>query len=332
MYFYEDNNKFFNFGNVSNSALPKMKNIEIGWVASVNDPNSIGRIKVRIKGSSSQGGDDSISDDNDLPWSFPMLPKFFSVTPKVGEAVYVFVFGKDKEHTDRLYFGPIISQPQNFLLDKFPNSLAGFEFGLNKPDISYQQLKDVVGVFPDKEDVSIQGRYNTDITQKPNEIILRAGKFIEIPKTENNIGFKFNNKNQAYIQIKNNVNLTTKSVTDNNNNSNNITSIVSDKINFLTHNGLNNYELNNPDGLLTDVELSKIIGTTEEGGAQRMVYGDLLLEYLILLREAFSSHVHNNQGTSSPTDNTLIGNSVDTFNKKAVELEKRLLSKNIRIN
>ena len=63
-----------------------------------------------------------------------------------------------------------------------------------------------------------------------------------------------------------------------------------------------------------------------------MVYGDLLLEYLILLREAFSSHVHNNQGTSSPTDNTLIGNSVDTFNKKAVDLEKRMLAKNFRIN
>lgn len=329
MYFYEDNNKFFNFGNVSNSALPKMKNIEIGWVASIDDPNSIGRIKVRIKGSSSQGGDDSISNDNDLPWSFPMLPKFFSVTPKVGEAVYVFVFGKDKEHTDRLYFGPIVAQPQNLLLDKYPNSLAGFEFSLNKPDISYQQLKDVVGVFPNKEDVSIQGRYNTDITQKPNQIILRAGKFIEIPKTDNNIGLKFNNKNQGYIQIKNNVKLTTE---PKNENDNVITTIVSDKINFLTHNGLNKYELNNPDGLLTDTELSKIINTVEEGGAQHMVYGDLLLEYLILLREAFSSHVHNNQGTSSPTDNTLIGNSVDTFNKKAVDLEKRMLAKNFRIN
>ena len=34
----------------------------------------LGRIKVRIKGSTVTGGDDSTTDDN-LPWCFPIIPK-----------------------------------------------------------------------------------------------------------------------------------------------------------------------------------------------------------------------------------------------------------------
>jgi hypothetical protein len=37
------------------------------------------------------GGDDSILDEN-LPWCFPLMPKHFSVQPKVGEVVLLFVF------------------------------------------------------------------------------------------------------------------------------------------------------------------------------------------------------------------------------------------------
>jgi hypothetical protein len=51
------------------------------------------------------------------------------------------------------------------------------------------------------------------------------------------------------------------------------------------------------------------------------------------MKECIFSHVHNGNG-NPPTDLTASGNkqSVEAFKKKADELEKSMLSKNIRIN
>jgi hypothetical protein len=48
----------------------------------------------------------------------------------------------------------------------------------------------------------MEGRDNTDITHKNNEILIRAGKFISSPITNINLSFKFNSLTQAFIQIK----------------------------------------------------------------------------------------------------------------------------------
>jgi hypothetical protein len=72
---------------------------------------NLGRIKVRIKGGTGFGDDGVL--DNKLPWCFPLMPKHFSVQPKNNETVLILTFSRDKQHTDRLYIGPIISQSQN---------------------------------------------------------------------------------------------------------------------------------------------------------------------------------------------------------------------------
>jgi len=84
--------------------------ISVGYVTSVDDPLNLGRIRVKLIGSITAGGDKNI-DDEDLTWCNPLLPKMVSITPKIGEAVLVFVFNEAKTHTDRLFIGPIISQP-----------------------------------------------------------------------------------------------------------------------------------------------------------------------------------------------------------------------------
>lgn len=306
------------------------QNVSLGVVVSVDDPNYIGRIKVRIKGTRSKGGDDGVL-DADLPWALPMIPKFLSTQPKIGEAVYIFTFSDDKRHVDRMYLGPIISQPQQLNFDPFyVSALRGFSFSSEYPDVSVATIPEIKGVFPNPDDISIQGRFNTDITQKSNEIIIRAGKFearTPDPKV-NPFNFKFNTKTQGYIQIKNDV-ITVKGTDQQKEERGSVTNMVANKINLLTHkNGSPRFDLTNQDNLISDDELARILDE-----AHQLPFGDVLLEYLRLLKDALFGHVHNGHGNSA-TDLTASGNkqALAAFKAKADDLEKAMLSKNIRIN
>jgi hypothetical protein len=310
-------------------ATNRIKHLEIGEVVSVDDPNYLGRIKVRIKGSRAKGGDDGIF-DKDLPWCLPMLPKFLSTQPKIKEAVFIFTFGIDKQFIDRLYLGPIISQPQQLNFDPlYITALRGFSFANENPDVSVNTIPQLKGIFPNPEDISIQGRYNTDITQKNNEIVIRAGKFeVSKPDKNNPFPFTYNNKTQAYIQIKNNV-VVVKENEQNKEEIGTVTNIVANKINLLTHkNGSPRFNITNQDNLISDDELTKILDE-----AHQIPFGDVLLEYLRLFKNALFAHVHNGHGNPS-TDLTASGDEqpLKTFKDKADDLEKQMLSKNIRIN
>lgn len=309
--------------------LDKNKNLQLAEVVSVYDPNSLGRIKVRIKGPRALGGDDGVTDAN-LPWCFPLLPKHLSVQPKPKEAVFIFTFDVYHEHADRLYIGPIISQSQYLNQDPFyVSALAGFTFGAKAPDVSINTIPQLNGVFPDPQDVSIQGRYNTDITQKTNEIVIRAGKFEKsTPDNNNPYPFTFNATTQAYIQIKNEV--TISPATDEEEAQiGSVTNVVANKINLLTHKDSSpRFELLNQDNLISDEELAKILSE-----AHQLPFGDILLQYLIAFKNAFFSHVHNGNGNAA-TDLVTSGNKqpLQEFKKIADDLEKAMLSKNIRIN
>ena len=309
-------------------------NVRYGVVTSLEssagpiENKGLGRIKVRIKGSMTTGGDDSILDEN-LPWCFPLMPKHFSVQPKVGEVVLLFVFSKQQQHVDRLYIGPIISQLPKLNEDPFLYSaLNGFSFGVESPLVNPAQIPDLNGVFANPEDVVVQGRYNTDIIQKKNEVLIRAGKFVpENPTSNNPYPFKFNSSSQAYIQLKNNI-VTTPKTNQQPERRGSITNIVANKINLLTHaDGSPRFDLTNPDNLISDEEMTRIL--TE---AHQLPFGDVLLEYLKLMKDALFSHVHNGSG-NPPTDLTIgVTLPVKEFNDKAEDLENRMLSKNIRIN
>ena len=81
------------------SEVSKVRTVQLGIVASVDDPNGLGRIKIRIPGQPNVGGDaDSTIDE--LPWATPMESKFFTSQPKVGEGVFVLTFSNQKAHSD----------------------------------------------------------------------------------------------------------------------------------------------------------------------------------------------------------------------------------------
>lgn len=321
MYFLENStNKTSRGGKSVYQNLDSFKTIEVGEVISVYDKDNLGRIKVRVKGPKSRGGDDNTT-NNDLPWCFPMIPKMFSIQPKVGEAVFIFVFGKDKARVDRMYIGPIISQSQNLEKDPFYNSaLAGFTFASETPGKSTNDIPQLKGVFPDPQDVSIQGRYNTDITQKHNEIVIRAGKFESYTADKvNPFNFAFNVNTQGFIQIKNDF-----PIADNEAKTTSlgtVTNIMANKINLLTHKGGSPRFNLNQDNLISDEEMARILDE-----AHQLPFGDVLLEYLILMKNALFFHVHNGNGNPSS------GVPLVQFREKAEALEKAMLSKNIRIN
>lgn len=297
-----------------------------GEVISIEDPTGMGRIKVRIKGAIVKGGDDSIL-DSDLPWCFPTLPKHLNVVPKLNEAVIIFHLDKTRPHIDRLYLGPIISQEQKLEYDPFYfTAWNGFSFANKKPNVAVDTIPELAGIFPNKEDISIQGRFNTDITQKNNEIIIRAGKFVEAPtSTSNPYPFKFNSTTQGFIQVKNDVVIVSGDTIQ----KGSVTNIVSNKINLITHaNGSPRFNVTNQQNLISDEEMLNIINT-----AHQVPFGDVLIEYLRLLKDALFLHVHNGHGNVA-TDLTKAGNrqAIANLKAKADDLEKRMLSENVRIN
>jgi len=306
--------------------------LKYGVVDSIEDEFGMGRIKVRVNGNHTVGGDgDTLT--NDLPWAFPLLPKHLSTIPKVGEVVWIFILGKKSQHADRLYIGPITSQLDKLNADIFSAAtpLRPFTFGQLTPGASVltdettkKQIPELIGVFPKADEISIQGRYNTDITQKNNEIVIRAGKF---EASESNVyKIAFNSKTQAFIQIKNDVSYPSSNDSETVEKGS-VTNIVANKINLLTHKeGAPTININNDD-LISSDELKIILKD-----AHQLPFGDVLLEYLRLLKEAIFSHVHNGNGNPATDLTATDGAAVAALKSKADDLEKRMLSKNIRIN
>jgi len=166
--------------------------IRVGEVKSVADTTKSGRIKVKIVGV------DKNENENSLIDCVPLLPKYLTILPKVGECVFVFQYENSNSsptssfNSKRFWIGPLISQPTKLDGEDYNSALSILPDG-------YEKLKNPnidKGVIGDDEDITIQGRYNTDIIQKDKEVWLRVGKFLEGKPN------KFNDKNLGYIQLK----------------------------------------------------------------------------------------------------------------------------------
>lgn len=268
--------------------------------------------------------DNNLTDDK-LPNCFPLLPRHLNFVPKVNEVVLIITLSEDDAYSDRFYIGPISSSPLNLNYESVETTaLSNFSIGLTKPAIDIDNIHSSRGIYDNPQNVIIEGRYNTDIIQRDNEVLIRSGKFI------NNKPLVFNTNNPAYIQLKYN-----EKVVDENGDSKNIsvTNIVSNKINLISYDSLlDSGELtkvdlsNNKAEYIDNETLNKILKT-----AHPLVFGDILLDYLKLLRMAISGHVHNGSGNKA-TDRT-DGDSLPLTNfiNKAEQLEKEMVSKHIRI-
>jgi len=282
-------------------------------VESTNDPFDGSRIKARIK-----GVDDSKS-STEIPFAFPMIQKFFHSVPRIGETVMIFTPDPKNPNVDRVYVGPIISQHQRLFYDpELYSSRSLLDSGHKDPAPAASSIPENKGVYPNKKEVALQGRQNTDIIFRDNEVRIRAGKFVTI---ENGEIPKFNKINPAYIQLKHDAIIKKEDGKDDVLGS--VTNIVASKINLLTHkDGTPRFTLDNQDSLIPEDELLKILED-----AHQLVFGDKLVEYLKLQRAAFSNHVHRYHG-KKPED--LSGSDdIDTYLDYDLD---SMLSKNVRTN
>ncbi len=265
-----------------------------GTVVSVDDELDGDRIKVHVRGS-----DPANFKLRDIPFAFPLLPKNLYVKPKVGESVFVFTQDGSLDG-DRFWVGPIISQSHRLDFDG-KTSKSFLSSGLIKPDIAPSTDADNVGVQLENDDIGLQGRGSTDVILKQDEVRIRAGKSIDMRK--------LNKENPSYIQIKHN-----KS------NKQGAINIVSDYVNILSHKSIDKFNLTDPNHMITEDELNKIM---EE--AHQLPFGDKLVELLIIMIKAFTTHVHAYPGL--PPDL----NQIEVKNLIEYPIDN-ILSKNIRIN
>jgi len=272
------------------------RTIYYGEVININDPTDGGRIQVRIQGFDNRTGND------DLPWCYPLLPKFFHIYPQVGEVVRVFIEDTKYPERGRFWQGSIISQPHKIAFDSIYTALSTTNMGLTIPEPAPSTYPDAIGVYPLKTDVAIVGKVNTDVILRTNEVHLRAGKH------ENDNVLKLNTKNPAAIT------LVFEQQQDNENYYSN-TVIMSDKIAIISHSGT-------PQFKSTRLEPKDRTRIFTEG--HPVARGDVLVEALKILRNAIVNHIHGY--SNLPADKNALIKDLESINFD------NILQKNIVIN
>jgi len=272
------------------------KTIYYGEVISIDDLTDGGMIKVKIPELDNRTG------NSDLPWCYPLLPKFFYVCPQVGEMVRIFIEDIKYPQRSRYWLGSIISQLQKVGYDSVYTALSTTNVAITNPEPAVSTYPDADGVFPLKSDVAIIGKVNTDVILRINEVHIRAGKH-EVDDI-----LKLNVKNPAEISL----------IYEQQNNTGEYQSntlIMSDKIALISHSGNPQFKaarLNNDDR-------KRIF---DEG--HPIARGDVLVEALNIVRNALITHIHGY--SNLPADKNSIIRDLENINFEAI------LQNNIIIN
>lgn len=250
-------------------------------VVSVEDKQDGGRIKVCIKPMDNRYDKPK---EEDLAYAFPLLPKHLHVNPQVGELVVVIFQHIENGQTNRFYIGPIISQPYRMGYDPTitaENLLAGVHVGGNvKQRVEMDPLNR--GTLPIRTDIALEGRYNSDVVLKDSEVRIRCGYKKDPENGAIDKRLNRNERDQAYIQMKYGPSRDAKG-----NDYSSITNIVSDRINLLSHDSPDYFDLNDPEKLMSDETIDEVFRK-----AHPVVYGDVLVAYLKKLVEIFRTHSH----------------------------------------
>lgn len=282
----------------------------------VVDDNQAGlRIKVQIPMV------DTSNDPEDWPWVFPLLPKHLHINPQLGECVIVIFKDQNAPLNERFFIGPVISQQYFLSQDNYYHSALRMIEGsgcMVKPKQNPIMDPENRGNIIDRNNIAIQGRDNSDIIFKPKELLLRCGFQPRQGDSDVEKRLYFNRTDPAYILMRYRY-----SRDENDKEYKSSINIVADRINLLSHDSRNVFQLTDPQELITNNEMSKIMET-----AHPMVYGDKLVEYLQAFMEIFLKHSH-----SWPQDRagSTLEDKYKTFCQDTQQLQN-MLSQSIKIN
>lgn len=272
------------------------RTIYYGEVTSIDDPTEGGRIQVKILDF------DNRTANPDLPWCYPLLPKFFFVLPQVGEMVRIFIEDIKYPERSRFWLGSVISQPHKIGFDSRYTALSTTNMALTSPEPAPSTYPDAVGIYPLKTDVGIIGKVNTDVLLRINQVQIRAGKH------ENGDVLKLNTTNPAQITLTFEKKPDAASFYSN-------TVIQSDKIAIISHNGDPQFKAVN----LEDKDRERIFNEGHPLGR-----ADLIVEALNVIRNVLINHIHPYSGL--PVDKNLLIKNLEDLNFD------NILQKNIVIN
>lgn len=272
----------------------EIKNVYWAEVISIDDPTEGGRIKARIADL------DSKITNNNLPWAYPMLPKFFHVYPQVGEVVRIFLEDVKYPQRSRYWMGSVISQLQKIEYDPLYTALSTTNINFSAPEKAISTYPEAKGVFPEKQHIALIGKDNTDIILKVRDVEIRAGK------NELNNVFKLNKINPASVRLTYDV--TGKTTLSG-------TMIMADKIALISHDGKPKFK----GAEIDQKDRNKIFDQAHPLGR-----GDTILQALELLRKALVQHIHGYPGLPADKSGILIVLEKADFSQ--------ILQKNIVIN
>ena len=287
-------------------------------VLSVDDPTGGDRIKVNLEPEDNHKvSADGRIDIDKIDYCIPLMPNLIHVKPKVGEGCLVLTAIGNDGNSQRYYIGPVISQPHRMEYDPyFMGGDSQFRGAWKKPDPNPKEKKNVKGVYPDDGDIAIEGRKYTGIQFTDDDVRIKAG--VKRINMFDNRDITFNSKNPAYIKLK------YREEEDSQGNQSSAT-IVGDQINLLGHNSrfVTTGLVDNKD-LITDKTLDEIYEK-----AQRLPYGDELVDLLKLLVNAFLSHKHPYVGLPP-----VVTDDIARLKSESARLLNReeLLSNTVRIN
>jgi hypothetical protein len=202
----------------------------------------------------------------------------------------------------RYYIGPIISQPE--YNTKCPYGVAPSLLSTSKsnnpmPTILYDG--NVIGSFPNNDDVAIVGRGSEDVilryndASKTSEVDIRAGirgNGNMNGTVKNNV--IFNGTDPAYIQLKYQKGIATGSKTY----ANSLVNIVANRINIMSNLDEDvKDKLKNNKTLVDEGDMNGVMNSLHQ-----VPLGDKLVDLLELMWKAILNHVHNWPGNPQKGD------------------------------
>lgn len=251
--------------------------IQVARVVSIDDPQGGDRIKVELI------PEDNILEDLDnSAYVFPLLPKIFHVKPVVGETVLVITAMANQGNSQRFYIGPVFSQESKIPGETFYGSARSLlDQSIKNIDVNPRNENNAKGCYCDENDIGITGRGNSDIQIKKDDIRIRCGvKRLKGDKSN----FNFNVTDPAYIKLqyyKDGLPDYTET------RCNSVVNVVGDKINLIGNDSKDGFLTRDPDDLISDGEMKKILEK-----AHQLPYGDILVDFLTVFRTAFLNHTH----------------------------------------